>query len=281
MAGELPNTPEKIEMPAPTAWPIVLAFGLTLILTGPVTSTSVSVLGAVIAVAGAVGWFRDVLPRESHEHVPITQAIPAVLTKRSGVDRIELIPELTRAALPLETYPVSSGVIGGLAGSVVMAVLAMLYGLVSKNGIWYPVNLLAAGFFPGTATETAAEIGTFNLYDLVVAIPVHLLVSLLVGLLYGTLLPMLPRRPILLGGIIAPAVWSVVIYYILGSVNPVLNQRINWFWFVFSQIGFGIAAGIVVSMRERVHTRQHLPLVIRAGIETPGLLDERKDDQTR
>jgi hypothetical protein len=280
MAGEPPSTPEKIELPAPTAWPIVLAFGLTLIFTGPVTSGSVSVLGAVIAVAGAAGWFRDVLPRESHEHVPIVRAIPAVLTRRSGVDRIELIPELTRAALPLETYPISSGVIGGLVGSVAMAVLAMLYGLVSKNGIWYPVNLLAAGFFPGTATETAAEIGAFNLYDLVVAIPVHLLVSLLVGLLYGTLLPMLPRRPILLGGIIAPAVWSVVIYYILGSVNPVLNQRINWFWFVFSQIGFGIAAGIVVSMRERVHTRQHLPLVIRAGIETPGLLDERKDDQT-
>ena len=49
-------------MPAPTAWPIVLAFGITLLFAGMVTSGAVSVLGAVLAVAGAVGWFREVLP---------------------------------------------------------------------------------------------------------------------------------------------------------------------------------------------------------------------------
>ena len=42
------NTPEKIEVPAPTAWPIVLAFGLTLVCAGLVTAASVSILGAVV-----------------------------------------------------------------------------------------------------------------------------------------------------------------------------------------------------------------------------------------
>ena len=55
------NTPEGIEMPAPTAWPAVMAFGLTLVFAGLVTAVPVSILGAILAVAGAVGWFREVL----------------------------------------------------------------------------------------------------------------------------------------------------------------------------------------------------------------------------
>ena len=44
-------------MPAPTAWPIVLAFGITLVFAGMVTSEAVSVLGAILAVAGASAGF--------------------------------------------------------------------------------------------------------------------------------------------------------------------------------------------------------------------------------
>jgi hypothetical protein len=54
-----------MQMPAPTAWPLVLAFGLTLIAAGMVTAASVSILGAMLTIAGAVGWFRQVLPVES------------------------------------------------------------------------------------------------------------------------------------------------------------------------------------------------------------------------
>ena len=79
------------------------------------------------------------------------------------------------------------------------------------------------------------------------------------------MLPMLPRRPILLGGFIAPLLWSGLIHSILGIVNPVLNQRIDWLWFVLSQMGFGIVAGIVVSRQERIRTWQRLPLAVRVG----------------
>jgi hypothetical protein len=91
------------------------------------------------------------------------------------------------------------GIKGGLAGS--HAALAMLYGLLSRNGIWYPINLLAAGFFPAAMTQTTAEIAAFHLNALLIAVPIHLITSLLVGLLYGATLPMLPRRPILVGGL--------------------------------------------------------------------------------
>jgi len=159
---------------------------------------------------------------------------------------------------------------------VAMAVLAMLYGVLSHTSIWYPINLLAAGFFPAAATDTTAEIAAFHLRAFLIAVPIHLITSLLVGLLYGAMLPMLPRRPVLLGGFIAPILWSGLIHSILGIVNPVLNQRIDWVWFVASQFAFGIVAGIVVSWQGRIRTLQQLPLAIRSGMEASGLRDENQ-----
>jgi hypothetical protein len=269
-AEQLPRT---IEMPAPTAWPIVLAFGFTLMFAGLVTDASVSILGVIFTVAGCVGWFRDVLPHEKHESVPVVQRGLAVATSRPEVAQVEWMrEELHRARLPLEIYPISAGVKGGLAGSVAMAVLAVLYGIISSHGIWYPINLLSAGFFPARAT--IAQISIFHWDALIISTILHLLCSVLVGLLYGAALPMFPRRPIVLGGVIAPVLWTGLIRSVLEALDPVLNQRIDWLWFVISQIGFGVVAGIVVSTQERIRTWQFMPFAVRAGIEAPGAIDE-------
>ena len=138
------SAPASVEMPAPTAWPVVLAFGLTLLFAGLLTSVTVSVLGAILTVAGCVGWFGQVLPHERHETVPVvTEAVP-IVTERREVVRIEIVPEMHRARLPIEIYPISAGIKGGLAGSVAMAALASLYGVLAHGSIWYPINLLAA-----------------------------------------------------------------------------------------------------------------------------------------
>jgi hypothetical protein len=272
--------PGAIELPAPTAWPIILAFGLTLVFAGLVTAASVSILGAILTLAGWVGWFRDVLPHEKHESVPLLATVPSVTTSRPKVARVEwMTQELQRARLPLEIYPISAGVKGGLAGSVAMAVLAVLYGIISGYGIWYPINLLSAGFFP--ARTTIAQIAAFHWDALIVAMILHLICSVLVGLLYGAALPMFPRHPILLGGVIAPVLWSGLIHSVLDAVDPLLNQRIDWLWFVISQIGFGIVAGLVVSRQERVRTWQYLPFAVRAGIEAPGAIHEKNGDSDR
>ena len=84
---------------------------------------------------------------------------------------------------------------------------------------------------------------------------------------------MFPRRPILFGGIVAPVLWSGLLHSALEIFDPVTNGRIDWLWFVISQIGFGIVAGAVVSRQERVRTWQYLPLAVRAGIEAPGSTD--------
>ncbi len=269
------NGSGTLELPAPTVWPFVLAFGMTLVFAGLVTSESVSALGAVLAIAGAVGWFRSVLPHEARESVPVMPEQSAVATTRRDVARLEVADQPRRAWLPLEIYPVSAGIKGGLAGSLVMAGLAMLYGLISQNGIWYPINLLVAGFFPGAVHATTVQIAEFRLSALLIAIPIHLITSLLVGLLYGVMLPMFPRRPIVLGGLIAPMMWSGLLYTTLDIINPVMNQRIDWLWFVLSQVGFGVVAGLVVSRQQRIRTYQGLPFAVRAGIEAPGVMRER------
>src|SRR5580693_4331643 len=230
---------ETIEMPAPTAWPIILAFGLTLVFAGLVTSWSVSFLGAILAVSGCIGWFRAVLPHEKHESISAIETVRPVSTSRPRVAAVEwMTEELHRARLPLEVYPIRAGVKGGMAGSVAMAFLAVIYGIISRHGMWYAINVLAAGFFPGR--HALSQIGTFQWDSLLIASAIHLLISLSVGLLYGATLPMLPRHPILLGGLVAPVLWSGLVHSLMELINPILDHRVDWLWFVLSQVGFGL-----------------------------------------
>jgi hypothetical protein len=275
------EVPATVELPAPTAWTVILAFGLTLLFAGLLTSAAVSAVGAVLTVAGCIGWFREVLPHEHHETVLVVPEIARVVTERPEVARIRVVPEIHRTRIPVEIYPVKAGIKGGLAGSVAMALLAMLYGLITHRSIWYPINLLASVVFAQSLQLPMAYLTSFHLVLLLVATLLHLVTSVLVGLLYGVMLPMFPRRPILLGGVVAPIMWSGLLYSTLGIINPLLDQRIDWKWFVASQIAFGVVAGLVVVRQARVRTRQFMPFAYRAGIVAPGMEEsgERSDRQ--
>ena len=102
--------PSEIKVPAPTAWPLVLAFGFTLLFAGLLTSVSVSVFGAVLAVAGCVGWFREVFPHEHEVIVPVVPEEIRIATDRSVVERLPVAADQLRAWLPVHTYPISAGV---------------------------------------------------------------------------------------------------------------------------------------------------------------------------
>jgi len=271
-----PRAPVEIEVPASTAWPIVLAFGFTLMFAGLLTSASVSVLGAVLGVAGCVGWFREVFPHEHEETVPVVFEEHRITTERRVVERVLIAPELVRVWLPLKTYPISAGVKGGIAGAIAMAVLACAYGVLRAGSIWYPINLLAATVYAQSLKLGPAQLNSFHSDSFAIALILHSIGSIFVGLLYGAMLPMFPRRPIVLGGLIAPVLWSGLLYSILQLLNPLLSSRINWIWFMASQIAFGVVAGIVVVRQERVSTRENLPFNVRAGIEAPGIVPPRE-----
>jgi len=273
-----PRSPSEIEVPAPTAWPLVLALGFTLMFAGLLTNVSVSVLGVVLTVAGSVGWFREVFPHEHEVAVPFVAEDIRITTARPVVER-RPEADLVRAWLPIQTYRVSAGVKGGLAGSVAMAALACTYGLLKTGSIWYPINLLAATVYTQTLKLSPAQLNSFHADSFALALLLHGLVSILVGLLYGAMLPMFSRRPIELGGLIAPVLWSGLLYSMLDLLNPLLASHIDWIWFMASQVAFGVVAGIVVVRQERVSTRENVPFAVRAGIEAPGIIEEkpRKD----
>lgn len=275
------RAPSEIEVPAMTAWPFVLAFGLTLVFAGLLTSVSVSVLGAVLAVAGCVGWFREVFPREHEESVPVVFEEHRITTERRVVERVPVAPDLVRAWLPLETYPVSAGIKGGLGGGVAMAVLACAYGLLKAGSIWYPINLLAATVYGQSLRLGPTQLNSFHADSFAIALLLHGIGSIFVGLLYGAMLPMFARRPIVLGGLIAPVLWSGLLYSIMQLLNPLLASRVDWTWFMASQIAFGVVAGIVVVRQERVSTRENLPFAMRAGIEAPGIIPPKGSGEKR
>jgi len=270
---------DTIQVPASNGWPLVAAFGLTLVFAGLLTHFMVSILGAVSLCAGLIGWFREVLPQEAHESVAVEKEGLVLTPPRPTVLHLEVGEFGHRARLPLEIYPYSAGVRGGLVGGVAMAVLAILYGIIGHRSIWYPINLLAAAGSANISTMSYDQLLAFNTTGLVLAIIIHAVTSALVGLLYGVALPMFPRRPVLLGGILAPLFWSGMLYAGLGIINPTLQARIDWGWFMASQFAFGLVAGFVVARHERISTMQYLPFAVRAGIEAPGIADEKGESE--
>jgi hypothetical protein len=279
--SQSPPAPRELEVPAPTAWPFVLAVGFTLLFAGLVTSPSVSILGAGLAIAASVGCFREVFPYVHEVAVPVVPEDLRIETERRVVERVPVAADQLRAWLPVHTYPISAGVKGGLAGSVAMAALACAYGVLKAGSIWYPVNLLSAAVYAQSLKLGPSQLYLFHADSFFIALGIHGLVSILVGLLYGAMLPMFARRPIVLGGLIAPVLWSGLLYTMMGLLNPLLASRIDWFWFMASQVAFGLVAGLVVVRQSRMPTRENISFALRAGVEAPGLISSRDNGAKR
>jgi hypothetical protein len=264
------SDPNVVQLPRPTAWPLVLALGISLMMAGMVTSIEIGILGLALSVAGAVGWTLQVLPHEAHEDVPVSTEEIVIATTRTLMERPARRPasETPRRILPIETFRITTGIRGGIAGGTAMVVPATIFSLLKYHSLWYSVNLLAAGGFVSWAGASDAFLSQFHLQGVLAGFLIQGLVSLLVGLLYGAMLPMFPRYPILTAGFMAPLLFTGIVYSALGVVSPILNGRIDWFWFVVSQFAFGLVCGYVVNLHARVRTPQFqaLPFAVRAGL---------------
>ncbi|HEY4313488.1 MAG TPA: hypothetical protein VGN12_28815 [Pirellulales bacterium] len=248
---------ETIRMPIETASPLVVSLGITLLCAGCVTNWALSGLGAALLIGGLARWISQLLPgrgEEEHAWVPIDQRARAI--ERVDV-AIESRPRgfIARMQVPAQVHPYSTGVRGGIVGGAAMAIVALAYGLVSGRGIWYPVNLLAAMLLPSMSEMTGAELEQFDATALVLGLVIHTIVSATSGLFYGILLPTLPRYPVLWGGVIAPLLWTGAIYGFMGVLNPVMNSRVDWPWFIASQVVYGATAGLVVVRSKKVPLR--------------------------
>ena len=271
----------SILMPAPTFWPIVFAFGLTLLFAGLVTQWVVSAIGLVIAVRGVFGWWKDVIPHEEHEEVPINPELrpaPIMIETRSVV-RLRVGEAGHRRRIPETVHPYSAGLWGGLAGGAAMAALAALYGLVAQHSIWYPVNLLAGVVIPHLGDASLEQLRAFNGTAFVAALLGHIVISGLVGVVYAVMLPMFPKYAVFWAGILMPLFWSGLVATTLNILNPALNDRISWPWFVVAQLGFGLVGGFFIARSTSISTMQSWPIAERAFLHAPGMTPPREDDK--
>ena len=253
------------QIPSPTAGPLVFAFGTTLIFAGLVTSWMVTVTGLICTVWGVVVWWRDVFPGERMEEIP------------KGLERVIVPPEppsheaasaaTPRQVLPVEIPRYSAGIKGGIAGGIAMAAVALAWGFIFHRSIWLPINLLAGIIMPSEDMETLAQLSEFAILPLVAGFFIHVGFSLGVGLLFGVAVPMMPKHPIIFGGVAAPIFWSGLIYVSIEVIDPKLAVYIDWWWFIASQFAFGIVAGWVVARSEHIKTLQYLTPAERVRLE--------------
>ncbi len=247
--GQPPKHEHGIEMPLPTAYPFVLSVGVTMFGFGLATSLAISAVGLVIFVLGIIGWVGEMLPGRGHGH---EEPAPEALRAKPVVGQTGLVEQLQpgmagyRFRLPEKVHPISAGVWGGIVGGLVMPIPALLYGVISGKGFWFPVNLLAGMVMPGLEDRTKEQLGQFDLGLFIVAVAIHITMAVVLGLMYGVLLPTLPEisRPVAWGGLLMPLLWTAVTYSAMRIVDPDLNARVSWPWFIFSQFIFGMVAAL-------------------------------------
>jgi hypothetical protein len=273
------HDPENsVELPTPTMWPIITAFGITLMFAGIVTDYYVSLVGFILTVAGAIGWFTDVFPHPKHEpvpFVPVEKRVKEVCREGRTVSHLHPGEDGHREHVVVgAVHPYSAGIVGGLLGGIAMAVVASVWGLISTGSIWFAANLLAASGLPELShAALAGEAGmptltSFHFVGLIVALVIHVTTAAMVGLLYTVMLPMLPSKPEWLwGGLITPLIWTACIWASLRYVNPGLNEHINWLAFIVSQVAFGLVCGFYVYRSANVAVQQSWPISARLGVE--------------
>lgn len=154
--------------------------------------------------------------------------------------------------VPTHIYPYTAGILGGLLGGLAMAIPALLYGLLSGHGPWYPVNLIAAAILPPLQVMTPQELALFNPLYLAVGLAIHLSVSTGVGLLFAMLLPALPGRPQIWALVVGPLLWLEATSVLLPILNPVMSRYLDWPSFAAANIVYGLVMGLWVARTPKV-----------------------------
>lgn len=248
---------ESVEMPEPTIWPLVLALGIFLLALGLASNLTISLVGGILLLVGIGGWIGQLLPGQGHIEEPLVEnaeRAPPVQPRPGTVEPLRPGEVGYRFRLPEKIHPISAGFWGGLAGGAVMTIPALAYGIISGNGIWFPVNLLVGMVLPGLEESDLNQLRQFNALALAIGIFIHFIVSTGIGVLYGVLTPTLPGPggPLVWGGLITPLMWTWGSYGFMGVINPLLQEYVNWPWFVASQLVYGLTTAYVIQRSQKV-----------------------------
>ena len=259
-AKEKPH--DTVELPAPTAAPLVLGLGIALVGVGLATNLGFVVVGALILLFGIGGWIGQLLSAKGHVHEALVEPARRPTQTVAAPGTVEPLHPGTagyRFNLPEKVHPISSGVKGGLVGGLLMPIPALAYGMIAHASPWLPINLLVGIVIPDITEASLDDLKAFHPVALVLGIFIHAAFSVTFGLMYGVILPMLPQikgGSILFGGVLMPFLWTGVCYGMMGVVNPLMEQHVSWPWFVVSQFVYGLVMSYVVSRSQKVAVEQ-------------------------
>ena len=164
-----------------------------------------------------------------------------------GPNASSLPEEISELGIPALVYPYSAGVAGGLLGGLAMTIPALVYGVASGHGPWYPVNLVAATLLPEMRTLPPTALNAFDPIYLAVGLAIHLTVATGLGLIFAMLLPTLPGRPHLWALVIGPLLWLAATAVVLPTINPLMSNLLDWPSFGLANIVYGLTMGLWVA----------------------------------
>jgi hypothetical protein len=136
------------------------------------------------------------------------------------------------------------GAVAGFLAGVVMILLSPLLSLLTGIGVWEPPKLIAATVLDPSVVETPG----FALGPVLVGTGLHMVISVLLGFLFGLVFHRLLHlttdfgTPLLLGLCYGLLIFFVAYVFVLPVVNPIL--RASWLApFVAQNMVFGICLG--------------------------------------
>lgn len=240
---------DSVTLPRPTAAPLILSAGVALAAAGITFGVVFAIVGAIVFAAGLGAWVAHLLPGRGHVQEEIdreAEESPPLRPRPGTVEHIAPGMAGYRLRLPTEIPSISSGVLGGVAGGVVMPIAPLAYSLITGHGIWYPLSLLAGTMMPGVVDMPIEALEQFHPGLFAAGVVMHIAMSLVLGLIYGVLLPTLPEisKPVVWGAMLMPLGWSAITFLLLEPVNPSLARGLDWPSFLACQFVYGIIVSL-------------------------------------
>jgi hypothetical protein len=175
----------------------------------------------------------------------------SVNTSDSG----ETVEGAGKQVWPEWVYPYSAGIVGGLLGGAAVAVVGLVYGVISGN-TWLPVNTVAATVLRDMQRQTAEQLSQFDATALVAGTIIHLVTSIGLGLLFSLVLPALPGRPLVWGPVIGPLLWVGTMTAVLPILNPVMAANVEWVSFGVANLLYGLLLGWWIDRTPLIHVER-------------------------
>lgn len=143
-------------------------------------------------------------------------------------------------------YSLKDGLLAGAIAGIAMTITMAIWGAITGNGIWYPVNLIAATVLTDLQTAPLAELQSFMPMAALVGTLIHFIISVALGLVFDLLLPTLPGHPMIWALIIGPLLWVAAEFAILPILNARISSAIAPQTFVVAHIIYSIVMGYMI-----------------------------------